>query len=353
MLVVLFVCSCGGEAKVPKSVQLSECFYSYNYVIDWSALREPNNNPILHACLSGATKEKMHSLHISDIDERIKRLEKGRIIKRIDDLYVAAHPVVVGGKRLELNLVIRRAAAKILPATKNTVGKIRPYLKGREDMLYHVMWSGIMDGGLAWQTLKEQLGRQLGIDDINLRMGWWIYPEHSHRAGTNTYGSAQGMLVITGLKDFPEPHIIRKVMQGTEHDLIQSSLAGTPVDKEKVNKSLRRYGLIDEKGHSRLFILKKEDPIVPVASKLSVEFAEGATRHLDIEQIARMLDTTPEQSLVIWYHELCYELLKELTIAGVLDLPKAADTKEKGIRRLVSFYLLNPPREAEPGEPNI
>jgi len=324
-------------------VQLSECFYSYNYVIDWAALRDPNNNPILYACLAGATEEKLDSLQIPDIDERTKRLEKGRIIKRIDDSYMPAHPVIAGGKRRELNSVIRQAAAKMLPVTRDTVRKIRPYFQAHEEMLYHVMWSGIMDGGLAWQTLEEQLESRAGKADIDLRMAWWIYPEHSHHAGTNTYGSAQGAWIITGLKGFPEPHIIRNALQGAENALIQSSLAGTPVGKKKVNEDLRLYGLIDEKGHSRLFVLEKGDPIVPVASKLSVEFAVCAIKHLDLERIARMLATTPEQSLVISYHELCYELLKELTSAGVLDLPEAADTKEKGVRRLVSFYLLNPP----------
>jgi hypothetical protein len=76
---------------------------------------------------------------------------------------------------------------------------------------------------------------------------------------------------------------------------------------------------------------------------LSVEFARSAIEHLDLEGIGRILAATPEQSLVISYHELCYELLKELTSTDVLDLPKAADAGEKGVRRLVSFYLLNPP----------
>jgi len=343
LFVVLFVCSCGGEGKIPQSVRLSECFYSYNYVIDWAALGDPNNNPILHAYLEGASEEKLGSLRITDIDERIKRLERGRIIKRFDDSYMPAHPVIAGGKRRELNSVIRQAAAKMLPVTRDTVRKIRPYFKGHEEMLYHVVWSGIMDGGLAWQTLEEQLERQAGKADIDLRMAWWIYPEHSHHAGTNTYGSAQGAWIITGLKGFPEPHIIREAIQSAENNLIHSGLAGTAVGKENVNESLRRYGLIDGKGHSRLFILEKGDPVVPVASKLSVEFARNAIKHLDLEGISRILATTPEQSLVISYHELCYELLKELTSTGALALPKAADAGEKGVRRLVSFYMLNPP----------
>ena len=68
--------------------------------------------------------------------------------------------------------------------------------------------------------------------------------------------------------------------------------------------------------------------------KLSSEFGCKVVEHLDIEKIANRLDVTPGQALVITYHEVCYEILKQLAIKRLLYMPAK---KEDQIYRLLSF----------------
>ena len=60
----------------------------------------------------------------------------------------------------------------------------------------------------------------------------------------------------------------------------------------------------------------------------------GRLKNLDIEKIANQLDVSPGQALVITYHEVCYEILKQLISEGLLDVPTK---KEDQIYRLISF----------------
>lgn len=333
---------------LPQRVQLCNYFACYNLPgVDWTALSDKKNNRILHACLRGTTLAELETFDMPDLNERLQTLKKGKLIAQSHDKYFLAHPAVVGQKRQEIQSVIEKTAPKLVPVAKRAIQKIKPHLQGREEMMYHILWSGIMDGGFAWETLRLQLSEDLrkGSGSVDLRTAWWIYPGHPFHVGTNTFGSSDGSLVITAQKGFTPAHTILGDIKEFKIDLIRSSITGAPLGDRAIPQSLRDYGLVGVDNRSRLFVVCSDSDLFPVAVRLSTEFAQSALANLDIQSIAGMLNVTPEQALVIAYHHLCYEVLGKLSDGGDLAIPNAAETSAKDVRSLVSFFLMTPAEE--------
>ena len=43
-------------------------------------------------------------------------------------------------------------------------------------MLYHLLWSIVMDGPVAWKVQEAQLGKRLRKESIDLTTCWWMVP---------------------------------------------------------------------------------------------------------------------------------------------------------------------------------
>ncbi len=135
------------ELQFPKNLKVSEYFSFFGSGgIDWQALNDPNNNPILVACIEGSTEESLKALGIADLQQRLEGLERGNLIRKADGRYALAFPAVVGDKRAQLREYAEQAAQKLVPLGEKMIAQIRPHLAGRDQMLYHVLWSVVMDG---------------------------------------------------------------------------------------------------------------------------------------------------------------------------------------------------------------
>jgi hypothetical protein len=335
-----------GQEAVIQRVQLGNHFSCFNLPgVDWSALADKKNNRILHACLRGTTLAELETFDVPDLSERLGTLKKGKLIDQSHNSYFLAQPAIVGRNRQALQSVVEKAAPKVTPIARRAIQEIRPLLGQRQDMIYHITWSGIMDGRVAWSTLENELKKRLDKQDIDLRTGWWIYPTHAFSTGTNTFGGPDGPLIITAQRDFTPAHKIRDDMKGWQRDLIRSSITGKPLADRAIPQSLRDYGLVGADNRSKLFVLCSDSELFPVGMRLSVDFAQGALANLDIQSISDMLEVTPEQALVIAYHDLCYEVLGKLSVGGELTVPSAAETPAKNVRSLVSCFLMTPTKE--------
>ncbi len=66
-----------------------------------------------------------------------------------------------------------------------------------------------------------------------------------------------------------------------------------------------------------------------------------------MKELASSLGVTPEQALVIAYHELCYEILGRLSAAGDLPIPQVSKDHPQDARTLVSFLPITSPAQQD------
>jgi hypothetical protein len=150
----------GADEKqgIPQDVPMHSIFSNYNYPgIDWEALDDPKNDALLRACVHGASALDLMALKISDLEQRLTRLEKGKLIQRLGTDCALRFPVIIGERRARLQASVQAAAKEMVPAVKGMVQEIKTQLRGNEEMLYHFVWSHMMDSDLAWTLLEGVL----------------------------------------------------------------------------------------------------------------------------------------------------------------------------------------------------
>jgi hypothetical protein len=338
----------GADEKggIPQNVPMCSLFSNYNYPgIDWEALNDPQNDVLLRTCLRGATTFDLMALKIADLDARLARLEKGRLVQRSGTDYALRFPVITGARHARLQTAVQAAAKEMVPGVKEMVQEIKTQLQGDEGMLYHFVWSHMMDGNLAWTILEIRLQRILQKSMLDLTTCWWMYPEHLFAVGTNTYGENSGRLTITWRRSTPAPADICGSLCASNEAFLLAIAQKRPIPTDKITDQLRSFGFVDADNHSTLFLLDLSSPLVPVLAQCSSRFVQLATTHLDVKGIAQDLGIAPEQAMVIAYHELCYEILGTLNTAGDLPIPQVSQDNPQSARLLVSYLPIASPAQ--------
>lgn len=345
------------QPQLPDSFKVSDYFSLFgvggNVGIDWQALNDPNNNPILLACIKGTTDESLKSLGILDVQQCLERLERGNLIKKVGGSYTLAFPAVVGGKRDRLRIYAEQAAGQMVPFGEKMIAQIRSHLDGRDEMLYHVLWSVVMDGDPAWDTARTEMNKKIEAGDTSTEnKAWLLYPSHPFRAGTNSYNSSSGLLQITWSRNTPRPDVIGRVLSQYTNQLTQAIEQNIAITSAEVKDALSKYGLVDERGNVHFYTIQSDSDTAAVYMKLGAEFGRQMMANLDVNRVAEMLEVSPGIAFVIAYHEICWQLLQELTEKKVLEVPSIvakSGIDSTNVRQLVSLTIIKSIKDPLPG----
>jgi len=241
---------CAGQPPLPDDFKVSEYFSFFGSGgIDWQALRDPNNNPILMACLKGIADESLKPLGLLDVQKRLERLERGNLIRKVDGRYTLAFPAIVGDKRDRLQKYAEQAARQLVPSAERMIAQVRQHLAGRDEMLYHVLWSVVMDGDPAWDAARDQMNRKIDAGDTSTEnKAWLLYPSHPFQVGTNSSKNSYGHLRVTWSSNTPSPNVIGRVISQYAGQLTQAIEQDRAVESADVKDALGKYELLDEAG---------------------------------------------------------------------------------------------------------
>mgnify|MGYP001046101047 CR=1 FL=1 len=331
--------------KLPDDFKVRDYFSFFgSRGIDWQALHDPNNNPILVACLNGTADESLKLPGIIDLKQRFERLEHGNLIKKVDGCYKLAFPAIIGNKRQKLREYAEQAAGQLVGLGEKMIAEIRPRLAGRDEMIYHVLWSVVMDGGPAWDAARAEMDKKIDAGDTSIQnKAWLLYPSHSCRAGTNSGSNSFGHLKVTWSRNTPNPNEISRVIARHSSQLTQAIEQGQAVESADAKEALGKYGLVDETGKVSLYTIRADSEAAKSYAELGAQFGRQIMTQLDVKKAAGMLEVSPGVAFVIAYHEICWQLLQNLAEAKVLSVPRIvaqAGTQTSDAYQLVSLTLV-------------
>jgi len=354
LVVVLSIGVAFGETwRPPQRFKVSDYFVCYgggNISWDWDALKDPNNNPILVACLAGATEESLKALGVGDLSQRLEKLQRANVIRKTEGGYMFAFPAVIGEKRARLQEYVEQVSRPLLPFAERMVADIRPHLAGREEMLYHVLWSDIMDASFAWDIARAAMTRQVPSGDTSSdNKGWVIYPPHPSDVGTNSYDTGTGSLHITWSRNTPSPNAIWDAVSEHEVELVDAVEKKGVVASKEARDALAKYGLTDDAGRVRLYTVAADSAAAKAYIALGQQFGQEMMNQLDVPKVAEMLGAPPGVAFLIVYHEVCWQLLQDLAHKGTLPVPELVAKKRGDLskaRELVTLAIV--PRASYP-----
>ncbi len=340
-----FSAVCAEELQLPKEFKVSQYFSFFgSRGIDWQALHDPENNPILVACIKGSTEESLKGLKIADLHQRLEKLERGNLIRKADGRYTLAFPAVIGEKRDRLRKYAEQAARKLVPLSEKMIAQIRTNLAGRDEMLYHVMWSVVMDGGPAWDAARAEMNKKIKAGDTSTEnKAWLLYPSHPFRAGTNSSKNSFGHLRVTWSRNTPSPNAISRVIGQYASQLTEAIENNSALASADARSALGKYGLVDEAGKVCFYVIKRGSEAANGYRDLGGQFGRQMMSHLDVAEVVDMLGVSPGVAFVIAYHEISWQLLQDLSEKKVLDLYRTVDKagmEASEAYRLVSLTIV-------------
>jgi tetratricopeptide (TPR) repeat protein len=341
-LVVSIVVGCQGQPVELEQLDLYDAALFFSSGRDreryprMSLVRDSLNNRIAVRCLGGASLAELEGLGIDDLGERLAALEEGKIVSLTGGTCSVAFPAFVGSKRETLAAIADSAALELSPLVEQLVGGLELELGDRRDMLFHVLWSRVVDEIWADAWRSPSPGMQVPV------VAWVVHPEHAFAVGTN-YVSALGGgdLALTWSNNFTE-HL--SALPDANYALFKAAW-GQRFEDAEVRAKLETYGVFDASGEPRLFSFHRGEHLDSVLDGMVEEYAEGVAQTFDWEEIGVRLDVHPGDAYVVMLHEVAYALFERLHRAGKLEIPslllEGSDTTEAV--RLVSLRLNEPP----------
>jgi tetratricopeptide (TPR) repeat protein len=301
-----------------------------------SLVRDTLNNRIAALCLGGASLADLEALGIDDLGERLNALEEGKVLNLVDGSCSIAFPAFVGSERERLAEIADSAALELSPLVGELVGRLRVELGDREDMLFHVLWSRVIDEiwSDAWRAPSP--GTQVPV------VAWVVHPEHAFAVGTN-YGSMPGGgdLALTWSNNFTD-HL--SAFPDANYELFKTAW-GEPFEDAEVRAALEGYGVFDESGEPQLFSFRRDERLDRVLTGMVGEYAEAVAQTFDWGEIGARLDIHPGDAYIVVLHEVAYAIFEHLYRAGTLEIPSLlldGSDRTQAVR-LASLWLNEPP----------
>lgn len=340
--------NCGGDsskkAEIP-DLNLREklLYFSGGHAkksIKFNLLKDSINNGIALLCVDGASPDHLKKSGMDDLEQRLDVLVKGNVLYRnaVDGKYYISFPVFVGKKRKELAEIVNKAADKLVPTVESMITRLGEVLKYREDMLFHVLWSRVIDciWREAWEL--EFPGEKYP------RVGWVIYPEHPFAVGTNYYSMpGDGGMAATWSNHFYE-HLA--VFEKLRFEMHQAAWA-RGVKEDQVKPKMIEYGIFDwDKGFS-VFSFHYGDSMDRLFDNMTREYAAALKGIFDYKTLGRKFNIAYDELFIVILHETAYAVFEKLHKAGKLEVPgiligEGEKDKTKA-NLLISLGLQDPP----------
>jgi tetratricopeptide (TPR) repeat protein len=299
--------------------------------------RDATNNTIGKTCIYGASKSNLKNLDIKDLEQRLTQLINGNAIVMKEGKYFLSFPVIVKKQREMLERVVTEKALALSSRIEVMLQKIQKEVKGRPDVLFHLLWSRVMDE--VWdKAWKASFANQQGPPNVI----WVIYPGHPFMAGTN-YNSAlgNGSLAITWSQhcDFHIP-----LIEDARLELHQGAW------KQKVSldhaQLLQELGLFDTEMKLGVFTYHQGDRYDRLFEELISEYDSIVANIYDYNRLSQSFNIPPDELFIILLHETAYAIFENLSLSGKLRFPailRGQGEKKESVQ-LVSVMLVNPPQ---------
>lgn len=272
-------------------------------------LKDELNHKIAKTCINSATIEDLKKLNIEDLSHRLNILIEGNVLILTDQKYSLTFPVIVGENRNAMADIVNKAAEELSPFVESMINKLKLELEGNEHVLFHTLWSRVIDeiwtDAFSLSFPGEKLPHVL----------WVIYPEHPFSVGTNYYSlPGRGSLALTWSDNFTE-HL-------TAFDDLRFELHQAAWKKEITNiqakEKMREFGAFDMNGRFSAFSYKRDGKLDQILTNLTKEYASEVSKIYDYIALGEKFDVPSDELFVIVLHETAYAVFEKLYESGKL-----------------------------------
>lgn len=312
------------EGFIPLEKWDNTTFCSYTDLHPMQAVRADNNWQVLRALRGGGTSRELFERGIPCTRSQLLLLETLHLLVRTDEgTLQTAVPMLDSLATSRL----RHAAAATAAAM---YGGLEPELRAFADELaregfgentFSILFSYVLDGTI-WDEFER---REIVRYDEDAAAGWsgclWFsYPRsEAFRPGTNSLSWDGRHALHVNWAD-GDPAFARRIYRDDVQRFFRQTLANETPDDAAV-RAARELGLL-EGTRMTVPVIRNSGPLARRTSRLTGALCEEFLRRTDVQRVRELTGCEPTDALLIYYHEVMWQLSERLLAGGIVRLPR-------------------------------
>lgn len=308
------------------------CYCTINNSYHPSSIVSADNNlQLLLSLKSGLTRKQLDSLKIPYLRSQLLLLESYLLINKTDGIYKTTIPILGVEETARLRKQSQLTASKIYPEIEKECRDLVTHLtnQNRLNNAYSILYSYVLDGLIWAQFEKEGIVEKWDTTGMWSGNYWFLTPKRAADCGGTNCSTKENFAFKWNWS------YVEKVTDGLGDKNIEALFPlaqGNTIPNKEIINEFADYGFFDkdlrlsipvinEKENNDLYSLSKK-----IIDRLLPTFKEKA----DVEQLKTSYRfNNNSETVVVFYHEVMYELMNLLLEKQVIQLPTAFKSPDK------------------------
>jgi hypothetical protein len=256
----------------------------------------------MNAILAGTTGEQLKKQFPDSLEIELSKLLQGNVIRNKHGRFEATFPVLTGEKRNKMMDIVHQKVISIGISIDSLIAPLALALKDHPQMIFHFLWSRIMDD-CWWNLYNSEFKTDQGPPSI----AFIVYPPHPMQCGTNSdYASDNSQFAFSWSYNlFDESFTIPST----------SSFYNLAMNKpvpENDRVFFNKHGLLDSNDVSRIFSYYENDSLDNLCNELKIQYVNRIKGVFDYQKLSKEFFIPADELFIVVSHEIAYELFKLL-----------------------------------------
>ncbi len=308
------------------------CYCTMNNSYHPSSIVSADNNlQLLLALKNGLTRKQLDSLKIPYAKSQLLLLESYLLLKKANGIYKTAIPILDSAQTARLRKQSQVTASEIYPEIEKECRDLVTHLtkQNRSRNAYSILFSYVLDG-LIWKRFeKEGIVKEWDTTGIWSGNYWFLTPKRTFDCGGTNYSTS---------KDFAFKwnwSYAEKVTDGLWDKNIEALfplLQGNVVPNKEIINEFAAYGFFDKDLRLTIPVInEKENNVLYLLSNNIIDrLLPAFMAKADVEQLkTSYIFNNNSETVVVFYHEVMFDLMDLLIEKQVIQLPTAFQNPEK------------------------
>jgi hypothetical protein len=273
--------------------------------------RDNKARTIINAIVDGNSYDQLYQKYPDSLDIKLDKLITGKVIERDQNGFKLLFPVLTSENRIKLQTIIHRQLSGSGFTIDSMIGALKQALPGNPEMIFHFLWSRIIDD-CWWNLYNTTFHTDQGPPDI----AFLVYPPHPCQCGTNSdYSPDNDMFAMSWSYN---------IFDELFHLPSTKSFFNLAKHK-KVPESDRtfflKHGLMDTEDHVLMYAYPEAGSLDRLCDSLKTIYVERIHGIFDYAVLSEIFHIPAEDLFILVSHEIAYELIKDLAEKKSILIP--------------------------------
>lgn len=257
---------------------------------------------IMNAILTGTTEEQLKKQFPDSLESELSKLLQGNVIIPKDGHFEVTFPVLIGKNRNKMNDIVHQKVLSLNISIDSLIAPLALALKNHPQMIFHFLWSRIMDD-CWWNLYNSEFKTDQGPPSIT----FIVYPPHPMQCGTNSdYSSDNSQFAFSW-----SYNLFNELFTIPSTSSFYSLVINEPIP-ENDRVFFHKHGLLDSNNVSKIFSYHENDSLDYLCDKLKVKYITMIKGVFDYQKLSREFLIPADELFLVVTHEIAYEIFKIL-----------------------------------------